>query len=194
MIAGLHGKLEALGADWAVINVNGVCFQVYLPTSTMSNLSTIGAEVHLHTHLHFREDNIALYGFASPEELGLFQTLLTVSGIGPRLALAMLSAMSAERLTMAIATGNIDLLTEVPGIGNKTASRIVLELKDKIAAGYIPAPVAQAVRENTDVLAALTGLGYSLAEATRAVTALPTSGTLSLEERVTLALQYLGSK
>ena len=194
MIASLHGRLESLGSDWAIINVGGIGFQVYMPTSTLSTLGTIGEEVKLHTHLHIREDNATLYGFTSAEELELFQTLIGVSGLGPKLALAMLSAMDAQKLTMAIATGSTDLLTMVPGIGKKMADRLILELKEKIGAGWITTPAAQLAQENTDVLAALTSLGYSVAEATRAVATLPPSTDLSLEERIKLALQFFGGK
>ncbi|GAG86356.1 unnamed protein product, partial [marine sediment metagenome] len=175
MIAGLHGTLQALGSDWAIVNVGGIGFQVYMPTSTLSILGAIGKEVELHTHLHLREDNATLYGFATAEELGLFQTLIGVSGLGPKLALSMLSAMSVEKLTMAIATGSADLLAEIPGIGKKMASRLILELKGKLAAGWLGAPAAELAEENTEVLAALTSLGYSVSEATRAVASLPTS-------------------
>ena len=194
MIAGLHGTLESLGGDWAIINVGGIGFQVYMPTSTLSLLGAIGEEVKLHTHLHLREDNATLYGFATDDELRFFQTLLGVSGLGPKLALAMLSAMSLDKLTMAIATGSVDLLTIVPGIGKKVADRLVLELKDKIAAGWVTTPAAQLAEANTDVLAALTSLGYSVAEATRAVATLPPSSDLTLEERLKLALQYFTAK
>ena len=165
-----------------------------MPTSTLSILGAIGEEVELHTHLHLREDNATLYGFATTEELGLFQTFIGVSGLGPKLALAMLSTMSVEKLIIAIATGNIDVLTVVPGIGKKTANRLILELKDKIGAGLIALPAAQLAEENTEVLAALTSLGYSVSEATRAVASLPPSSDLSLEERIKLALQYFGGK
>lgn len=194
MIASLHGTLESLGSNWAIINVNGIGLQVYMPTSTLSTLGTIGKEVHLHTHLHLREDSVALYGFASAEELELFQILLGVSGIGPRLALAMLSAMSVEQASMAIATGSVDLLKTVPGIGKKMAERLVLELKDKIGAGLLAIPAAQLAQENTDVIAALTSLGYSVSEASRAVATVPSSSDLSLEERVKLALQYFTAR
>ena len=194
MIAGLHGTLESLGSDWAIINVGGISFQVYMPTSTMSTLGAIGKKVKLFTHLQLREDIAILYGFATADELRLFQTLTSVSGIGPKLALAMLSAMHVEQLTMAIATGSTDLLTTVPGIGKKTANRIILELKDKISAGWITTPALQIAQENTDVLAVLTSLGYSIAEATRAVSTLPSSSDLSLEEKIKLALQYFGGK
>jgi Holliday junction DNA helicase RuvA len=191
MIAGLRGKLQTIGSNWAIIDVGGIGFQVYMPTSTLSTLGATGEEVEVHTHLHLREDNATLYGFATAEELGLFQTLISVSGVGPKLALAMLSAMSAEKLAMAIATGSIDLLTMVPGIGRKTANRLILELKGKVA--WIGAP-AELAPEDTEVLAALTSLGYSVREATRAVAALPQDQKLSLEEKIKLALQYFGGK
>ena len=194
MIASLHGRLESISDDGAIINVNGIGFQVHMPTSTLSTFGSRGQEVHIYTHLHLREDNAALYGFASPEELGLFEILIGVSGIGPKLALSMLSAMSVEQLSMAIATGNTDLLTAVPGIGKKIAARLVLELKDKIGAELVTAPAAQLAQENADVLAALTSLGYSVAEASRAVASLPSAPDLTLEEKIRLALGYFTGK
>ncbi len=194
MIASLHGKLESLGSDGAVINVGGIGFRVSMSTSTLSTLGAIGEEVKLHTHFHLREDNAALYGFATTDELGLFQNLISVSGLGPKLALAMLSAMNIERLTMAIATSGVDLLTEIPGIGKKMANRLILELKEKIGAGWITAPAVQLAEENAEVLAALTSLGYSVSEATRAVASLPPDSKLSLEDRVKQALAYFTTK
>jgi len=193
VIAGLKGTLQALGSDWAIVNVGGIGFQVYMPTSTLSTLGTTGEEVELHTHLHIREDNATLYGFATAEELGLFQTLIGVSGLGPKLALAMLSAMGVEKLAMAIATGSADLLAEIPGIGKKTANRLILELKEKIGAGWLAAP-AELAEENADVLTALTSLGYSVREATRAVATLPPDQQLTLEEKIKLALGFFTSK
>ncbi len=194
MIASLHGTLESLGSDWAVINVNGVGFQVYMPTSTLSKLGNIGKEIHLLTHLVLREDSVTLYGFASTDEQRLFQTLIGVSGLGPKLAMATLSTMSAEQVIMAIATGSVDLLTTIPGIGKKMAERLILELKDKLGAGFIASPAAQKVQENADVLAALTALGYSVSEASMAVASLPSSPDLSLEEKVKLALQNVTAR
>ncbi|HEY87071.1 MAG TPA: Holliday junction branch migration protein RuvA [Dehalococcoidia bacterium] len=194
MIASLHGKLEALGSDRAIINVGGIGFQVYMPTTALSTLGTIGEEVMLHTHLHLREDGATLYGFTSAEELGLFQTLISVSGLGPKLALAMLSAMDIDKLTMAMATGSADLLTEIPGIGKKMANRLILELKEKLGAGWITTPATELAQENTEVLGALTSLGYSVSEANHAVATLPPSTDLSLEEKIKLALQYFGGK
>ena len=194
MISSLQGRVESLGGDWVIINVGGIGFQVHMPTSTLSTLGAIGKEVRLYTHFHLREDNANLYGFATTEELSLFQTLIGVSGIGPKLGLAMLSGMSVEQLVTAIATGSADLLTVIPGIGKKTASRIILELKEKIGAGWIITPATQLAQENTEVLAALTSLGYSAAEATKAVATLPATSDLSLEEKVKLALAYFGGR
>ena len=194
MIASLYGRLDSLSTDSAVINVSGIGFQVYMPTSTLSTLGTVGKEVKLHTHFHLREDNATLYGFATSDELGLFQTLIGVSGLGPKLALAMLSALSVDQLAMAIATGSTDMLTTVPGVGKKMASRIILELKEKIGAGWITTPATQLAQENTDVLAALTTLGYSVVEATGAVATLPADQNLNLEEKIKLALQYFGGR
>ena len=194
MIARLHGTLETLGSDWAIINVNGIGFQVYMPTSTLASLGATGHEVHLHTHFLLRDDGASLYGFGTGSELELFQALIGVSGLGPRLALAILSAMTVEQLSMAIATGSTDMLNMVPGIGKKVASRIILELKEKIGTGWAITPATQVAQENADVLAALTSLGYSAAEAVKAVASLPADSELVLEEKIKLALQYLGSK
>ncbi len=194
MIASLKGKLEALGNDWAVVDVGGIGFQVFMPTPTISQLGAIGGEVQLYTHLHLREDNVALYGFASSGELELFKILINVSGLGPRMALAMLSAMDTEQLVITIASGNTELLTSIPGIGKKMASRLLLELKDKIGAGLVSAPMVELAQENADVLAALVALGYSTSEASRALVSLPGDQKLNLEEKVRLALSYFGSK
>jgi holliday junction DNA helicase RuvA len=194
MIASLRGKLDSLAADGAVIDVGGVGFHVSMPTGALAALGKPGADVKVYTHLHVREDNLALYGFASAEELWLFETLIGVTGLGPKLSLAILSAMNPEQVTTAIATGNADMLDMVPGVGKKVANRIILELKEKVGAGWAPTPATKSAQENADVLGALTSLGYSAAEAVKAVGALPADGDLSLEEKIKLALQYLGGK
>ncbi len=188
MIASLKGKLELIGSEWAVIDVGGIGLQVFMPGPTLGELGAIGGYVKLYTHLHLREDNIALYGFATTGQLELFRALINVSGLGPRLALAMLSAMPTEQLMIAIASGNAELLTGIPGIGKKMASRLVLELKDKIGSGLIAAPAAELAPDNADVLAALSALGYSAAEATRALASLPRDEELDLETKIKLAL------
>jgi len=194
MIASLHGRLELISSDWVIIDVNGIGFQVYMPTSTLSSVGTIGGQVHLYTHLHLREDNVTLYGFSSIGELVLFQTLIGVSGIGPKLALAILSAMDVEQAILAITTANTDMLTMVPGIGKKMAGRLILERKDKVGTGMISAPAARLAQENTNVIAALTSLGYSTSEAARAVATIPQDKGLNLEEKIKLALKYFSGK
>lgn len=194
MIASLKGKLELLGVDWAVVNVSGIGFQVFMPTNTLSELCSVGGDIKIYTHLHLRKDNVTLYGFASNGELDLFKTLISVSGLGPKMALVILSAMDIEQLVLAIASGNAELLTGIPGIGKKMASRLVLELKDKIGTSLISAPMAELAQENTDVLAALTALGYSAGEATCALASLPRGQKLNIEDRIKLALAYFGSQ
>jgi len=191
MIVALEGILESRGIDSAVVKVGPLSLQVYVPGSTLGRLGAAGDKVHLHTHLYLREDNIAIYGFASADELGLFQNLISVSGIGPKAALALLSTFNAEQLASAIVSGNIDLITQVPGIGKKIAGRIVLELKGKLEKGWAGAVTPVLTQEDTDVVAALTNLGYSLREATQAVSNLPASQDMDLEEKVKLALSQL---
>ena len=193
MIAGVKGTIEAIGSNWVIIDVGGISFQVFLPTSTLSTLGVVGQPAKLYTHLHVREDNLTLFGFSSAREMSFFETLMTVKGIGPKLGLAMLSAMDVEQLSLAIAGGDANLLTAVPGIGKKTAERIVLELKDKIGGEWMLTQNLEAVQGNGDVVGALTSLGYSVAEATRAVATLPSS-SMSLEDKVKLALKSFGEK
>ena len=194
MIASLRGTLEALNPDSAVISVGGVGFQVFMPVSTLLTLGGLGEEVRVHTHTHVREDAILLYGFASEEDLKLFDMLLNVSGVGPKVALSMLSALSVEQIVSAIAGGSEELLTSVPGIGKKLAGRLILELKDKIKTGWTGAKVVPVGEGDGEVVSALLGLGYSASEASRAVASLPSDKKLSLEEKVKQALGYFGGK
>jgi Holliday junction DNA helicase RuvA len=191
MIVALEGILESRGIDSAVVKVGPLSLLVYIPGSTLSRLGTIGHKVHLHTHLYVREDNISIYGFASADELALFQNLISVSGIGPKAGLAFLSTLSVAQLASAIISGNVDLLTQVPGIGKKIAGRVVLELKGKLEKGWEGALTPALTQEDADVVAALTTLGYSLKEATQAVASLPNSSELDLEEKVKLALRQM---
>ncbi|UCH51952.1 MAG: Holliday junction branch migration protein RuvA [Chloroflexota bacterium] len=191
MIVALEGILESRGIDSAVVKVGPLSLQVHIPGSTVSRLGNVGDRVHLHTHLYLREDNVAVYGFASADELVLFQHLISVSGIGPKAALTFLSTFSVEQVASAIIGGNVDLLTQVPGIGKKTAGRVVLELKGKLEKGWEGAVTPALAQEDADVVAALTNLGYSLKEATQAVANLSGSPELDVEEKVKLALREL---
>jgi len=185
MIVGIEGILKSHGEGWVTIDVGGVSFRLQIPTTTVSVLGAPGKKVQLHTHLHVREDNLALYGFAAAEELRLFELLINVSGIGPKTALALLSSFKPEQFEHAVASGNVELLSSVPGIGKKTAARLILELKGKFeragVASYSP---------HEDVRAALLSLGYSTAEANSAIAALPDSPNLPLEDRIKLALRH----
>jgi len=194
MIASLRGTLETLNPESAVINVGGVGFQVFMPVSTLLTLGGLGEEVRIHTHMHVREDAILLYGFASEEELKLFEMLLNVSGFGPKVALSMLSALSVEQIVSAIAGGSEELLTSVPGIGKKLAGRLILELKDKMKTGWAGAKVVPVGEGDGEVVSALLGLGYSASEASRAVASLQRDKKLTLEEKVKMALGYFGGK
>ena len=193
MIATLEGTLEYRGVDSVIINVGGIGFQVHVPGSTLSQLGAIKDKVSLYTHLHLREDNVPLYGFASEEELALFKNLISVSGIGPKVALALLSALDPEQLAMAITGGNVDVISQVPGIGKKKAGRLVVELKGKLEREWKGALLPLAA-EDADAIAALTNLGYSLREATQAVSNLSDAKELTLEEKVRMALQQLAAK
>ncbi|MBI2846790.1 MAG: Holliday junction branch migration protein RuvA [Chloroflexi bacterium] len=195
MIASIQGILES-GASpdttGVVVNVGGVSLLVHVPASTMESLGGIGGRVRLYTYLYFKEDNLALYGFSSPEERELFQMLIGVERVGPRGALSMLSAMRAESLAKAIASEDVERLTQVPGVGKKLAARLILELKGKLEKRWgaaLPQP-----QEDSDVLSALISLGYSPAEARTALSNLAPSPNLPLEERIRLALQHLGSR
>ena len=194
MIATLRGELRARGRDWALVEVGGLGFRVHMPASTLEDLGDVGETVRLYTHLLVRDDALTLYGFASPEQLELFEVLLGVSGVGPRLALSLLSSTSAEALRLAIVREDVDLLTRVPGIGRKTASRLILELKGRIDLGRLALPGAAALPpELAELVEVLTSLGYTTAEARAAVASLPSDAKdMPLEERLRIALRYFG--
>jgi Holliday junction DNA helicase RuvA len=171
MIAHLRGKLLAKHPNQAVVESCGVGYEVNISVPTFSELPANGSEVALHIHTHVREDVIALYGFLRPAEKQLFEKLMTVSGIGAKLAITILSGMAADEMAGAIRGNDVARLTRIPGIGKKTAERMVLELRDKLpaAAGTsMPAmPAMSAVEE--DVLSALVNLGYQRAAAEKAL-------------------------
>ena len=186
MIKTLRGRLSVLGSDWVIVDIAGVGIQVFVPNPSF--LSNLGDLIMLHTHLVVREDELTLYGFPDEDSLRLFQLLLGVSGVGPRLALAVLTGLPAQVLAHSIISENDKTLNGVPGVGNRTAARIILELKGKLE-GITGSPEVVAGDARNDVVAVLEGLGYSLSEARQAVAKLPPDGSLSLEEQVRLALQ-----
>ncbi len=190
MIASLQGMF--VGADAIsgsiIVTVGGIGYRVYVPQTLLHRPP--GHEIALHTHLLVREDVMALYGFETAGELALFETLLTVSGVGPRVALAILSTLNADNLRNAVATDKPEILTRVPGIGKKTAQKILFELKDKLAIGLDAIPAGGFDDTNADVIDALVALGYSIVEAQSAVQALPPDAPPEVEERIRLALEY----
>lgn len=190
MIASLKGRLAAKGEDHIVVSVGGIGLKVHVPTPLLEELGDLGEQVELHTHLQVRENELSLYGCRTAEELDFFQLLLGVSGVGPKLALSILSSAPLDILRQAIVQGDVDTLFLIPGIGRKTAERLILELKGKIEIGQV-VPLPSVTRLDAEVIEALTSLGYSPSEAQKALKALPQE-ELSLEERVLLALQYLG--
>jgi holliday junction DNA helicase RuvA len=178
MIAHLRGKLLAKHPNQAIVETGGVGYDVTISVPTFSDLPTVGGEVTLHIHTHVREDLIALYGFLRPAEKRLFERLITVSGIGPKLAITILSGMAADEMVNAIRGNDVARLTRIPGIGKKTAERMVLELRDKLPSEGVaesPAmPAMSAVEE--DVLSALMNLGYQRAAAERALASVEKNG------------------
>ncbi|MBM3945696.1 MAG: Holliday junction branch migration protein RuvA [SAR202 cluster bacterium] len=189
MITGLSGKLVKLGPNWADISVGGVTLRVFVPVSYLDGLGKVGGQASLQTSLQVREDSLTLYGFPTEEGRLAFETLLQVNGIGPKHALSILSRLSPEELAAAVERGDVDAFDLVPGIGKKTAQRIILELKGKLADEWA---LATSGGGASDVVAALVALGYSAGEAREAAAALPKDDTLSLEDRIRLALQKLG--
>ena len=189
MIAGVRGVVEAKGADWLVIGVGGVSLRLSVPAGTAASARP-GEELRLRTHLYVREEQLSLFGFGSEEELALFELLIGVSGMGPRLALALLSVLRPEQAVAALASGDTATLTRVPGVGTKMAHRLTLELRDKVGGlGVQAAPAPGAL--DADVVAALVSLGYSTAEAARIAGAVSEPGT-STEERLRAALMRIG--
>ena len=166
MIARLRGKLAEKEPARVVIDVGGVGYEVFIPTTTFTAMPSAGAEVSLDIHTHVREDALSLYGFSSRQERRVFERLISISGIGPKLAVTILSDGSVEGLVGAIRRGDLARLTSIPGVGKKTAERIVVELKDKLQE-FTEEPAKPVVE--TDVLSALENLGYSRPMAEAAV-------------------------
>jgi len=166
VIAHLRGKLAQKDPARVIVDVNGVGYEVFVPLTTFSVLPDTGAEVSIDVHTHVREDLIALYGFSTRRERTIFEKLMTISGIGPKLAVTILSGGSVEDLVTAIKRSDLARLTAIPGVGKKTAERIVLELKDKLQ-DFAEAPAKSSIE--MDVLSALENLGYNRAMAEAAL-------------------------
>ncbi len=195
MIAFLRGRLLEKQPGRVIVDVQGVGYDVAIPLSTFYPLPDPGAEVSLRIHTHVREDALALFGFGTPLELQVFERLIAVSGIGPRLALAVLSGIDPQELVSAVQRGDIARLTAIPGVGKKTAERISLELKDRLPLAFVTpggeaVPPGAGVRD--DLVSALLNLGYHRPLVERAVdAALAAPGDLTFERKLKQALQEL---
>lgn len=190
MIAHLRGRLIAKHPNQAVVEAAGVGYEINISIPTFSGLPALGAEVALFIHTHVREDALALFGFLRVEEKQLFEKLISVSGIGPKLAITILSGMQAEAMVAAIKGNNVALLTRIPGIGKKTAERMVLELRDKLETfGVAATPAASPLEQ--DVLSALVNLGYNRGLAEKAVSGLGDSSGQSFDALFRKALAAL---
>ncbi len=191
MIGSLRGQVIDKEEDGLLIEVGGVGFYLQAPT-TLLDLLEVGITTQLFTHLHVREQELTLFGFPDKEELELFRTLLKVQGIGPKVALAILSHIPVETLRQAVAREEAALLARVPGIGPKKAKQIVFQLKDKVGMEDLLAPATSIGDTDSEVIAALTTLGYSVVEAQAALQQLPKEAHgETVEEKVRLALSSL---
>ncbi|MCA0453128.1 MAG: Holliday junction branch migration protein RuvA [Chloroflexi bacterium] len=189
MIASIQGMVAATGKDYAVVTTGGIGYKVFVPFHTLERLHSEN-EAYLHTTLIVREDSLTLYGFATTTERDVFDILISISGIGPKTGLAIMSTLTLDSLRNAVVAERAEILTRVPGIGNKSAQKILIELKDKLKLGMDTAPVSTFDDVNSDVLDTLVALGYSIVEAQTAIQSLPKNAPQDVEERVRLALSY----
>lgn len=193
MIVNVRGVLEATGPDWVHLRVGGVTLQVSVPANAVSRLGPAGGDVSLHTHLRMRDEQPVLFGFPDAASLSLFTLLTGVAGVGPRLGLSLLSVLEPASLQLAVATGDVAALAAAPGVGRRTASRIILELKGKVDVGELAEPgISQ--DGDSEVIAALSALGYTPAEARSALDNLPDTEGATVEERIRLALQQFATR
>lgn len=189
MIATLRGEIVQVEETAVILEVGGVGLRVFVPASVRSR-SKAGDALLLYTHLVVREDALILYGFESQAERELFNVLLGVDGVGPKVALSVLSTMTIDSIQRAVFADEADVLSRVPGVGKKTAQKMALHLKDKLKPMDALASMAAMNDKDSEVLAALTALGYSVVEAQAAIQALPKDAPDDTEERLRLALQY----
>lgn len=199
MIGFVQGKVDAISEDNVVIDTGGIGYNVRISAKTAQELPGIGQEVRLYTYTSVREDGISLFGFLSRDSLDIFKKIITVNGIGPKGGLAVLSVMSADELKFAIISGNAQAITKAPGIGKKTAERVILDLKDKISledtqiqkeiSSYAGLP--QTGKAQNEAVEALTALGYSATDALHAVRQIEHAEEMDVEAILKLALKNM---
>lgn len=189
MIATLRGEITQVEENALVLEVGGVGLRVFVPAPLRTQMKA-GESILLYTHLIVREDALILYGFESQSERELFNVLLGVDGVGPKAALSVLSTLSLDAIQRAVFAEEADILNRVPGVGKKTAQKIALHLKDKLKPMDALSTMATMTDRDSEVLAALTALGYSVVEAQSAIQSLPRDAPEDTEERLRMALQY----
>lgn len=187
----LRGKVIESGAGWLVIEVGGIGLRVQVSGATAALLGQVRQEAEVYTHLAISQFSVSLYGFATADERELFEGLISVTGITPKSALNILSATSVDDLRSTIAAGDVERLSKLPGLGRKSASRVILEMKGRLPEVESTAALAPA---DTDVVAALLGLGYSQSEASEAAATVPSDGSMSVEEKIRLALAHFATR
>jgi Holliday junction DNA helicase RuvA len=192
MIATLSGKIIHVEGDKVIVDVGGVGYQVFIPAPLRDQLRR-GETVLLFTQLIVRQDSLTLYGFETSESREFFDLLLGVNGVGPRLALAILSVLTPDTIRRSVFNEQVEIFSRVPGVGKKTAQKILFHLQDKITAVEGLEPMATFSEVDGEVLNALTALGYSVVEAQSALQAIPSGAPQEVEERLRLALQYFSS-
>ncbi|HHU62949.1 MAG TPA: Holliday junction branch migration protein RuvA [Clostridiales bacterium] len=195
MFAYIKGKIQHVAKDFFIMEVNGLGFKIWSDATTLGKLNSVKEPIKVYTYLHVREDTMALFGFLSDEELKLFEEIINVSGIGPKVGLSILSTMTPSQFTTSLLANDIKSLTKVPGVGKKTAQRIIFELRDKIKQrDMMPSyDMLQQVDDNrSEVLSALTTLGYTAQEAEKAV-ARVYKGEYDIETLLKLALSELSN-
>ena len=191
MITSIEGTLAGSGVDWVDIAIGGITIRVHVPSSAVEGFGSPGGRLWLLTSLQVREDSLTLFGFPTEEARSAFEMLIGVNGVGPRVALGVLSYLSPEALALAVATGDAGVFRGVHGVGTKTANRIVLELKGKLDEELASVSYGGGDEE---VVNALTALGWTLSEAMAAVSSLPKEDSMSVEDKVRLCLQRAGSR
>ena len=191
MIATLRGEVSHVEDHAIIVEVGGVGMRVFVPAPLRTNAKA-GELIFLFTHLVVREDALILYGFESQADRDLFNILLGVDGVGPKVALSVLSTLTLETIQRAIFAGEEEVLSKVPGVGKKTAQKMAIHLKDKLKPTDALGKIAVLADYDSEVLAALTALGYSVVEAQAALQSIPKDAPKDVEERLRVALQYIG--
>lgn len=193
MLATIRGEVTQIEDNAIIVEVGGAGLRAFVPKLLREKLA-VGQRMLLHTHLVVREDALSLYGFESVDERRLFTMLLSVDSVGPRTALAVLSTLAIDTVQRAVFSEEADILSTVPGVGKKTAQKIILYLHDRLKPEDALKAVAAMSEADSEVLAALTSLGYSVVEAQAAIQSIPKDGPEDVEERLRLALQYFTGK